>query len=143
MATARPRRTDRRRHDDAGTATTFVVGMAITLLAVAGLVVDGGNALNARMKLADDTEQAARAGAQQIDELALRNNDVVRLDQGAARQAAGSFIGRFGYTNTGVAVTGDEVTVGASDQVDTILLSLVGFRSFQVNAVATAEAVTQ
>ncbi|UAL28691.1 hypothetical protein K8W59_12555 [Nocardioides rotundus] len=132
-----------RRRDDRGTATAFVVGMAITLLAVAGLVVDGGNALNARMKLADDTEQAARAGAQQIDELALRENDVVQLDQAAAQQAASGFIARFGYNNAGVNVTADEVTVGASDRVNTVLLSLVGVRSFEVNAVATAEAVTQ
>lgn len=126
-----------------GTATAFVVGMTVTLLAVAGLVVDGGNALNARMKLADDTEQAARAGAQQIDELTLRSSDVVQLDATAAQQSASAFIGRFGYTNTGVAVNGDEVTVGASDRVDTILLNLIGFRSFQISAVATAEAVTQ
>lgn len=128
---------------DRGTATAFVVGMTVTLLAVAGLVVDGGNALNARMKLADDTEQAARAGAQQIDELALRSSDVVQLDPTAAQQSASTFISRFGYTNTGVTVTGDEVTVGATDRVDTILLNLIGFRSFQVSAVATAEAVTE
>lgn len=135
--------TTRSPRDERGTATAFVVGMAVTLLAMAGLVVDGGNALNARMKLADDTEQAARAGAQQIDEVSLRTSGVVQLDQGAARQSASDFIARFGYTNAGVAVNGDEVTVGATDTVDTVLLSLVGFDRFDIRAVATAEAVTQ
>lgn len=131
------------RRDEQGTATAFVVGMAITLLAVAGLVVDGGNALNARMKLADDTEQAARAGAQQIDEVALRTTGDVRLDEAAARTAAGQFISRFGYSRAGVDVDVDEVTVGATDTVDTVLLSLIGVGSFNIRAEATAEAVTE
>lgn len=138
---SRLQRPDRR--DERGTATAFVVGMAITLLAVAGLVVDGGNALNARMKLADDTEQAARAGAQQIDQASLRTSGGIRLDEVAARRAAGQFIARFNYTNAGVEVNDDEVTVGATDTVDTILLSLIGFGSFNIRAEATAEAVTQ
>lgn len=133
----------RHRRDELGTASTFVVGMAVTLLACAGLVVDGGNALNARMKLADDTEQAARAGAQQIDEMTLRSSGMLQLDRAAAQQSASQFIGRYGYTNAGVNVTATEVTVGATDKVDTILLSLIGVRSFNIRAVATAEAVTQ
>ena len=42
------------------------------MVVVAGLVVDGGGALNARMTLADDVEAAAVAGAQATDELRLR-----------------------------------------------------------------------
>ena len=48
------RRAAVRRGDESGTATAFVVGFAIVLLACAGLVIDGGTALNARMTLADD-----------------------------------------------------------------------------------------
>src|SRR5699024_8689066 len=94
----RRHRMSTRKREEGGTASAFVVGMAITLLAVAGLVVDGGNALNARMKLADDTEQAARAGAQQIDEVALRTTGNVRLDEAAAQHASTQFIARFDYS---------------------------------------------
>lgn len=139
MSTPSPRHRGER-----GTATAFVVGMAVTLLAVAGLVVDGGNALNERMRLADNTEQAARAGAQEIDLVALRGTPgVLRLDRGAAEARASEFIGRFQYTNQGIVVTDDEVTVAASDTVETKLLSLIGFDEFDISATATAEAVTQ
>ncbi|GMA88285.1 hypothetical protein GCM10025868_35350 [Angustibacter aerolatus] len=58
--------------DDRGAVTVFVLGLTVTLLALGGLVIDGGNRVNDEMTLADDTEQAARAGATAIDEEALR-----------------------------------------------------------------------
>ena len=128
---------------ESGATSAFVVGIAVTLLAVAGLGVDGGHALNARRKRADDTEQAARAGAQQIDETALRGSDVVRLDRGAAYRASANFLARFDYANAGIRVAEDEVTVRATDTVDTVLLSLIGIGQFDISAEATAEAVTQ
>ena len=89
----------RRHRDERGTATAFILGFAIVLLACAGLVVDGGTAINERMKLADNTEQAARAGAQAIDLTALRQDNVVRLDPAAARAAADGYLAGIGYRN--------------------------------------------
>lgn len=137
------RRHDRARRDERGAASAFVVGMAVTLLACAGLVVDGGTALNARMKLADDVEQAARAGAQEIDLVTLRSSGVVQLDQGAAQARAQTYLGGLGYDSGSVAVTGDAVTVSADDVVRTRLLTLIGIGTFDVSATATAEAATQ
>lgn len=132
-----------RSRDERGTASAFVVGLAVALLACAGLVIDGGTALNARMKLADDAEQAARAGAQQIDQAALRGSGVVQLDQDAAGTRARAHISSLGYTNAGVVVTGDTITVSATDAVSTVLLNLIGIGTFDISASATAEAVTQ
>ncbi|NYG55132.1 pilus assembly protein TadG-related protein [Nocardioides perillae] len=132
-----------RRRDERGTATAFVVGMSVTLLACAGLVVDGGTAINARMKLADEVEQAARAGAQQIDVDTLRATGTLQLDRGAAEQAARTFIGGRGYSGGAVAVDADTVTVTADEVVETTLLTLIGIRTFEVSATATAEAATQ
>lgn len=132
-----------RRRDERGAATAFVVGMAITLLACAGLVVDGGTALNARMKLADDAEQAARAGAQELDQGALRDSGVVEVDDAAARQRAGAFMTARGYDVVRIEVTGDSVTVTASDVVQAQLLTIIGFDTFDIEATATADAVTQ
>ena len=50
-----------------GSATVFVIGFAIVLFLCAGLVIDGGLAINKRMRIADDAEQAARIGADSID----------------------------------------------------------------------------
>lgn len=132
------------RRDEDGTATAFVVGFAVVLLACAGLVIDGGSAINARMKLADDVEQAARAGAQQIDIEALRGSDVVRLDGLAAEARARSYLNALGYTRVTVPpVTGDTITVHAEDTTTTKLLSLIGVHDFDIAATATAQAVTQ
>jgi Flp pilus assembly protein TadG len=140
----------RRRRTEDGTATVFVVGFAIILLAFAGLVIDGGTALNERMKLADDVEQAARAGAQQIDVLALRENGVVRLDRGAAEARANDYLAQIGYGDHTATVvdcadgTPDAcVRVAAQKKVPTTMLQLVGVPPFTVQGSATAQAVTQ
>lgn len=132
-----------RRRDERGTATAFVVGMTVVLLACAGLVVDGGTAINARMKLADDVEQAARAGAQRLDLVALRSSGVVRLDERAAEESARGYVLARGYTSGAVLVDEDTVTVTADDVVTTKLLTLIGIGTFEVSATATAEATTQ
>lgn len=141
----RPRgpRGPRGRRDERGAATAFVVGMTVVLLACAGLVVDGGTALNARMKLADDVEQASRAGAQAIDEVELRQNGRLRLNVPEADRRARSFITGLGYPSPVVNVDATSVTVAAEDRVSTRLLGLIGINSFDINASATAEAETQ
>jgi Flp pilus assembly protein TadG len=129
--------------DDRGAATLFVIGLSTMLLVLAGLVVDGGLAINARANAADVAEQAARAGAQQIDEGTLRGSGVVVLAESDAAAAAAAFLDSSGFTAqggsaTGIDVTGDEITVGVTRQYDTMLMSLIGFNQFTVNAQATA-----
>ena len=132
------------RRDEGGTAPVFVVGFAVVLLVCAGLVIDGGSAINARMKLADDVEQAARAGAQQIDIDTLRGSNVVTLDGLAAEARARQYLNALGYTRVTVPpVTGDTITVHAEDTTTTKLLSLIGVHDFDIAATATAQAVTQ
>ena len=46
-----------------GAASVFVLGLVVVLMIVAGLVVDGGRAVNGRAAAMDAAEQAARAGA--------------------------------------------------------------------------------
>lgn len=133
----------RRRRDETGAAAVFVIGLALVMLACAGLVLDGGNALNARMRLADNVEQAARAGAQAIDVPHLRQHGVVRLDDAMAESRARAFISSFGYTDVRVDVTEGQITISAKDTVSTDLLSLVGIQRFGVSASATSQAVTQ
>ncbi len=134
----------RRRRDEGGTATAFVVGFAIVLIAAAGLVIDGGAALNARMRLADDVEQAARAGAQHIDLATLRRTGRVVIDQPAAADAARNYLLALGYTDIAPPVANaDTVAVQARDTVSTTTLGLIGFDAFHIEASATAQAVTQ
>lgn len=131
--TSRPR-------DERGSATAFVVGMTVTLVVVAGLVVDGGGALNARMTLADDVEAAAVAGAQATDELRFRADDVLVIDPVEAKQRALEVLQGRGYEGIVVIATDESVTVTAHDTFDTSMLSLIGINQFDVHATATSEA---
>ena len=130
-----------RRRNQQGSATVFLLGFATVLLVGAGLVIDGGLALNGRERITDDAEQASRYGANAIDESALRINGDVVVNPGTAVRRATDFMAERGYRNISVTVDGDAVTTSAEGSVDTALLSLVGINSFTVRGEATAEAV--
>ena len=49
----------RRDHDEAGTVTAFVVIFSFALLLLAGLVIDGGLTLAARIEAIDEAQAAA------------------------------------------------------------------------------------
>jgi Flp pilus assembly protein TadG len=127
-----------RRRSQRGSATVFLLGFVAVLMVGAGLVVDGGLALNKRSQLTDDAEQAARSGANAIDIASLRNSGVLRVDPDQATAIATDFLSQRGYTNISVVVTGNEVTTSAQATVDTAILSLVGINTFTVRGDATA-----
>lgn len=129
-----------RRRDERGSATVFVIGMAIVLFVCAGLVVDGGLAINARMRVADDAEQASRAGADSVAIDELRAGGEVRIDTVlAAKRAAEYLTGRgYGPGQYDVAVDDTGVRVSVRDTTDTAILGLVGIREYDVRAGATA-----
>src|SRR5437763_2268587 len=56
-----------------GSFTFAVIFWALMAMMLAGLVVDGGLALTERQRAGDIAEQAARAGANDLDQAALRN----------------------------------------------------------------------
>ncbi|MFI7586913.1 pilus assembly protein TadG-related protein [Spongisporangium articulatum] len=126
--------------DDRGAATVFLVGFAVVLLVLAGLVVDGGLAINARQRVADDVEQAARAGSAHLDEDELRADGLVRIDPVAARAATTRFLRARGYPAGGIRVqaTPNQVTVAATLQQKTALLSLIFVDDFTITATGTA-----
>ena len=84
----------RRPRGDRGSAALFVAIFAPAMLFLAGLVIDGGGALEARQRAADTAEQAARAACNECDEALLRSVSECRItDLGRARQAAARYIG--------------------------------------------------
>lgn len=129
------------RADERGSATIFVVGFAIVLFAAAGLAIDGGRAINARDKATDVAEQAARAGAGELDKGALRDGGMVVLDQDAARFRADSFVRVAGFTPTTMA-DARSVTVRVSATYRTVLLGIIHINSIDVSGVATASPAT-
>ncbi|TDD69251.1 pilus assembly protein [Jiangella aurantiaca] len=118
----------------------MVVTLIVMLFMLAGLVIDGGFAINARQRLFDDAEQAARSAANQIDIEALRETGQVVLLESEARQAAVDYMTARGYDagRVTVQVNGDEVFVHAEDTVNTSLLQLIFIDDFAIEGQATS-----
>lgn len=80
--------------EDGGSIALFVVFFTITAIALASLLVDLGNAVNAQERAADLAEQAARAAANTIDVASLRNGSVI-IDQSRACASAQAVIAEY------------------------------------------------
>jgi Flp pilus assembly protein TadG len=80
-----------------GSLTLFTLVLAFALLAVAGLVLDGGTKLTAQRRADNQAEQAARAGAQAVDLGQLRASGEATLQAAGARVAAVRFLTATGY----------------------------------------------
>jgi hypothetical protein len=92
-------------------------------------------------------EQAARAGADQLDTSSLRNSGTPTVDDSAARTAACRYASTVepdaSCTATVAATpTGPEVQVRLRSRTPTVLLGLVGINTLHTDAVGTAQAVT-
>jgi Flp pilus assembly protein TadG len=130
---------------EAGSATVFVLGMSIVLFVCAGLVVDGGLAINARMRVADDAEQASRVGADSINLEVLRAGGGLEIDPDLAQQRASNYLQDRGY-GTGqydIEVDGGTVRVLVRDTSETKILRALGIiDEYDVRAGAVSEPET-
>jgi len=124
-----------RRGDD-GALAAFVVLLMVALLALFGLVVDGGTVLSARQAATAEAEQAARAGAGALSIDALRTGQI-QIDGPAAVATAEQFMRAAGHPGTAV-VAGGVVSVRIDYQVSTAVLGLVGIDGLAVSATAAA-----
>jgi hypothetical protein len=118
----------------------FVVFVAVAILAVAGLVIDGGYTMAAKRAAAGHAEQAARVGADALDEASLRGGGAPQVDPAAAVAAAQEYLYRIGARGS-VSVDGATVTVSVTHRQDTAILSAVGVSSLAVTATASARSI--
>ena len=123
-----------------GFVSLYVVAITVGLVALAGLVIDGGNALAAREKAADTAQQAARAGADALSPDSLRNPGALSATPAGATQAANQVLSTGGVTGT-VSVDGDQVTVTVVVHQATTILSAVGVNQITGTATASATAL--
>jgi hypothetical protein len=95
---------------DRGSVTAFVAVVAVALVMVAGMAYDGGQVLAAHASARSDAATAARAGAQEIDLVVLRQTGESMLDPAAAEAAALAYLDEAGAAGT-ASVEGSTVTV--------------------------------
>ena len=143
MAVVTPTRTrfgtDASDDGDRGSVTPWMLGTVVALLVLSGLVLDGGTALAARGRAADTAAQAARAGADALDQSSLRSASPAGFtaNPAQARAAASRVLDAAGLTGD-VQVSGASVTVTARATERTAVLSIIGIDEVGGEASATA-----
>lgn len=134
----RPSRAARR--GERGSVTAFTVIMTITLIFVAGLVVDGGQILNAKREAANVAESAARAGAQAVDEDAVRAGAQTRLNDRQAIARAETFLAASDVQGTAT-VTGNTVNVTVTARQPMLILGIGGLGGVTVHGAGSASPI--
>lgn len=130
----------RLRNGDRGSATGWAIAVMAIGLLLAGLLFDGGTAMAAKASALNLAQQAARAGADQLDLIALRTTGEVRLEPAAAQDAAAAWLAQADAEGT-VSATTDAVTVTVTVEQPAVMLTMVGISTYQLSATATAEAI--
>ncbi|TDC64467.1 pilus assembly protein [Actinomadura sp. GC306] len=130
---------------DRGTIALYTVLFTPIVFVLAGLLVDGGLAIHARQRAADMAEQAARAGANQIDTDALRATGEPVLDPARARAAACALLADHRDQVTASQCDADEQEVAVNVQITVrpqLLGIIPGLGEFRMTSGATARPVT-
>jgi Flp pilus assembly protein TadG len=130
----------RRRDDDRGAITLFVVVFTVALLAAVGLVVDGGGKVRALQRADEAAREAARAGSQMLDVPSAVRGQGVRIDPAGAARAARAYLAAADVDGT-VTVEGNAVRVSTSLTYEPVFLSLAGVGPMTVTGTASARPV--
>ncbi len=129
----------RRRRGESGQTIAFVVGITLALLLLIGLTVDGGRILSARERALDEAQEAARVGAQQLDQAALHVSGVTIINQTEATRAVQAYLRATGDTGS-VSVQGEDVQVSVQHSLGMDILSLVGLGTVTITESGIAHA---
>lgn len=128
---------------DDGRVSLFIAVLAVGILALIGLAVDGGAKMRAIERADYIAAEAARAGGQAINAPRAITGGQKVIDPAAAVDAATDYLAAAGVS--GRAIPSDDgrrlqVTVTISS--NTMVLSIIGIRRITVTGTATAELLT-
>jgi Flp pilus assembly protein TadG len=130
--------------DERGSFSLMLVIMAVALLALAGLVVDGGAKLDEAENATAVAQEAARAGAGMVNQGQAYSTGAFTVDPSRAVAAAQAYLasvasaGYQGSVNAGPRSIQVTVTVTQPTKI----LSIIGIDSMTVTRSATAALVT-
>jgi Flp pilus assembly protein TadG len=140
---SRPRTTLRRvAHDDTGAVGLMLAVLALGLLAMVGLVVDGAGKARALTRADDVAAAAARAGAQAVDIGDVRAGTSTGVNPARARSAARDYLDAAGMTGSiEVTDSGRTLTVNATAPYSPVFLAAIGVGQMNVTGTATVDLV--
>lgn len=124
---------------DRGSVSALVVGLVMTFVACAGLAVDGGRMVAAKVRVSDHAENAARTGAQALTDIRL---GVPRIEPRRAARLASAYLSSLGARGT-VRVSDKEICVTVSEAHPMTLLALVGVGPKTATSTRCARAIRE
>lgn len=127
------------RGDERGSVSAFVVGLIMSFVSCAGLAVDGGRVISAKVRVSDEAENTARFGAQAVTNMRL---GVPVVDEIRAIRIGRDFLKSLGASGV-VSASRLEVCVVVRETVPMTLLSLVGVDSREVETRRCARPVME
>jgi Flp pilus assembly protein TadG len=122
---------------DEGSITALVVVLVMTFVACAGLAVDGGRLIAAKIELGDHAENAARAGAQEVTSL---RSGSLEINESQAEYAAEEYLVAHGVDGN-IHIQNNRVIVNVSREISMTLLSLFGVKGRTLSAQGSATPV--
>jgi hypothetical protein len=112
--------------------------MFFALLALAGIVIDGGAKLAQAENANAIAQEAARAGAGMVNQGKALATGSFTVDQTRALAAARQYLARLGVAGTAVADGPDAIRVTVRLIAPTRVLSIIGINSMRSTGSATA-----
>jgi Flp pilus assembly protein TadG len=132
----------RRGTADHGSITLMLLALFVALVALAGVVIDGGAKLNQAENATAIAQEAARAGAGMVNQANAYSTGSFTVDQGQAIAAAEQYLASAGYHGTVSPVGADSIAVTVTVTSPTRVLSIIGIDSMTSTGSATASLVT-
>jgi Flp pilus assembly protein TadG len=128
--------------DERGSLTLMLAVLFVSLLAIAGIVVDGGAKLDAAQNAVAAAQEAARAGAGMVNRTKAYSAGSFTVQRDQALAAARQYLGTAGYRDFTIAAVGaDSIQVRVTVTEPTKFLSLIGIDSMTATGSATASLV--
>jgi Flp pilus assembly protein TadG len=133
----------RRGEDDQGSITLMLLALFVALIALAGIVIDGGAKLNQAENANAIAQEAARAGAGMVNRAHAYSTGTFVVDGAQAVTAAQAYLANAGYQGTVTQPTADSIRVTVTVSAPTKVLSIIGINRMTSTGSATASLVTR
>lgn len=133
--------TPRRRRDERGSISLWLVLSSFVMMMLVGLAVDLSGQVHAQQRAHDLAAQAARAGGEQVQAAPAIQGRYVDIDTASARTAAQAYLTAAGVDGTVAVVRGDMITVHVTDTYQPRFLGLLGIHRLDVSGSATARLI--
>jgi Flp pilus assembly protein TadG len=133
---------------DRGSITLMLLALFVALIALAGIVIDGGAKLNQAENANAIAQEAARAGAGMVNQANAYANGTFTVDPAQAVAAAQQYLASNdydpanGYTTTVATVGTESIRVTVTVTSRTHVLSIIGIDTMTSSGSATASLVT-